>query len=297
MYRKKSAGIKCTKNCLEVLGMSAKINLHMELPKGKGLQIVMSLLLLFLCAGCFTFHERWRESSSGDSIETGLTETVQTDTIVRTEENLSEEQAGEQDQKEIIKGNWHVVLDAGHGATDSGKIGINGALEKDINLAIVKDLQELLSQKGVSVTLTREDDSPLYEEAASNKKMSDMKNRIKTIESSQAQAVISIHQNSYPDQSVRGPQVFYYTSSTEGERLANAIQSRFTDLIGDQNRRQIKANKDYYLLIHTPVPTVIVECGFLSNSEEAEKLITEEYQHGVAQVIADGIIDWLSGKE
>lgn len=277
--------------------MWAGKKLHIELPKGKGLQIVMSLLLLFLCAGSFAFGGSWRGSMEGEVSEDA-------DALVQEEpisggiqgESLEEDVTGaasESDGNQTAVQGYHIVLDAGHGATDSGKVGINGALEKDINLAIVGYLQELLQKEGIKVTLTRADDMPLYEETADNKKMSDMKNRIQTIESAVPHAVISIHQNSYTDPSVRGPQVFYYTASTTGEQLATCIQNRFTDLIGEENRRKVKANKDYYLLIHTAVPTVIVECGFLSNPEEAGRLITEEYQRGVAEVVAQGILDWL----
>lgn len=285
------------------------------MPKGKGLQTVMSLLLLFLCAASFAFCADWRDSGEGNARQTDIQATVtegeiseDADALVQEEPNGSgnrlegtegetAEPSGESNPDTEARHTYHVVLDAGHGATDSGKVGINGALEKDINLAIVGYLQELLQKEGVSVTLTRADDTPLYEENAGNKKMSDMKNRIATIETAQPDAVVSIHQNSYTDQAVRGPQVFYYTGSVTGEQLAACIQSRFTDLIGDENRRQVKANKDYYLLIHTAVPTVIVECGFLSNPEEAGRLITEEYQQGVAGVVAQGIFDWLQQGE
>ncbi len=283
--------------------------LHIELPKGKGLQTVMSLLLLFLCAGSFAFGGSWRGSGEKLFGETDVQATVNAGEVSREPGALIQQESSYGVTKESGEGStntghesnnaseenqdYHIVLDAGHGAKDSGKVGINGALEKDINLSIVGYLQELLQKEGVKVTLTRADDLPLYEEAADNKKMSDMKHRIQTIEAAAPHAVISIHQNSYTDASVRGPQVFYYTGSTTGEQLAACIQNRFTDLIGEENRRKVKANKDYYLLLHTPVPTVIVECGFLSNPEEAGRLITEEYQQGVAKVVAQGIIDWL----
>lgn len=291
--------------------MWAGKKLHIEMPKGKGLQTVMALLLLFLCASSFTFGANWRSSGESSSRQAGVQATVtggevseDADALVQEDPDVSGSnlESGGEDAADVSGAStsgtesdqtYHVVLDAGHGATDSGKVGINGALEKDINLAIVGYLQELLQKEGVSVTLTRADDTPLYEENAGNKKMSDMKNRIATIETAQPDAVVSIHQNSYTDQGVRGPQVFYYTGSVTGEQLATCIQSRFTDLIGDENRRQVKANKDYYLLIHTAVPTVIVECGFLSNPEEAGRLITEEYQQGVAGVVAQGVLDWL----
>lgn len=189
-----------------------------------------------------------------------------------------------------------VVLDAGHGASDSGKVGIHGELEKDINLAIVNYLKKELEENGVTVILTREDDTPLYKESDSNKKLSDMKKRIEIIETVQPDIVVSIHQNSYTSKNVKGPQVFYYETSVEGEKLATAIQKSFDLVIGDENRRSIKGNKDYYLLIHTSCPIVITECGFLSNPEESSKLQTEEYQKAIAKAVGSGIMEYLVNK-
>lgn len=189
-----------------------------------------------------------------------------------------------------------VVLDAGHGAADSGKVGVHGELEKDINLAITKKLQYYLEQENVKVVLTREDDSPLYSTTDSNKKMADMKARIEAIEEANPEIVVSIHQNSYTAESVSGPQVFYYTGSQKGEMLADTLQKRFDYVLGDQNRRSIKANKDYYLLIHVPCPIVIVECGFLSNSAEANLLSDPSYQDKIAWTLHMGILQYLNGE-
>lgn len=190
-----------------------------------------------------------------------------------------------------------VILDAGHGATDSGKVGINNAYEKDINLSIVLFLKEELEREGIKVVLTRENDEPLYTSSDTNKKMADMKKRIEIITESQADLVVSIHQNSYPDEGVKGPQVFYYTASQEGEKLATSIQKSFSLVVGEeQNRRLAKANSEYYLLLHTPCVCVIAECGFLSNLEEADLLITEAYQKQMAKAVAEGIKEYLYGK-
>ncbi|MGN0298166.1 MAG: N-acetylmuramoyl-L-alanine amidase [Lachnospiraceae bacterium] len=192
---------------------------------------------------------------------------------------------------------WCVVLDAGHGATDSGKVGINGALEKDINLSIVLKLREYLEQQGVMVVLTRVDDSPLYQESDKNRKLADMNHRLATMEAAKPDAVVSIHQNSYTSESAHGPQVFYYTTSTEAQKLAQALQDCFDLVIGEEaNKRVIKANKDYYLLVHTPYTIVICECGFLSNRSEADMLVTEEYQDRIAQALSVGILNYLQTK-
>lgn len=189
---------------------------------------------------------------------------------------------------------WKVVLDAGHGAADSGKVGVNGALEKDINLSIVLFLKERLEQKGIAVMLTRESDDPLYASSDTNKKMADMKKRIAIMEEYEPHIAVSIHQNSYPDASVKGPQVFYYTGSSGGEILAKCIQESFSLAVGEENNtRQAKANGDYYLLLHTPSVCVIAECGFLSNPQEADLLVTEDYQKKIADAVAEGIAAYL----
>ena len=104
---------------------------------------------------------------------------------------------------------------------------------------------------------------------------------------------VSIHQNSYPEESVKGAQVFYYGQSKEGKKLAETLQQALIDQLDPKNHRQAKANESYFLLKKTPSPTVIVECGFLSNSEEAALLITEEYQKKVAEAVKIGILECL----
>lgn len=187
-----------------------------------------------------------------------------------------------------------VVLDAGHGNIDPGKVGADGALEKEINLSITQYLKEYLEESGVTVVLTRKDDSPLYKETDSNKKRGDMSTRIAIIEEADPAIVVSIHQNSYPDSSVSGPQVFYYSASKEGKSLAETIQKSFSYAVEEKKIRTAKANQDYYLLIHTPCPTVICECGFLSNPEECAKLQQEEYQKKVAWSVYLGIMEYLN---
>ncbi len=187
-----------------------------------------------------------------------------------------------------------VVLDAGHGASDPGKIGCNDAKEKDINLSIVQKLKGNLEAKGVKVVLTRESDAPLYDASAANKKMSDMNARVSIIESTLPDLVVSIHQNSYHESSVCGPQVFYYKASEKGKRAAECLQASFDGLEEIDNRREAKANDNYYLLLHTSVPLVIAECGFLSNPREAELLIQDSYQEKIAWVLHQGILEYLN---
>ena len=190
-----------------------------------------------------------------------------------------------------------VVVDAGHGGHDPGKIGINKALEKDINLAIVKKLQYYLENDGVTVILTREGDDGLYASSDGNKKQADMRKRCEIIDQSGADLVVSIHQNSYHEESVKGAQVFYYKSSLKGQRLAELVQKRFDFVLGEENRRVIKPNDSYYLLLHTSCPIVIVECGFLSNSGEAAKLGSPDYQDRLAWTIHMGIMEYLNSAQ
>lgn len=187
-----------------------------------------------------------------------------------------------------------IVIDAGHGGDDPGKIGINGALEKDINLTIAHKLRELLESQGYEVIMTRTTGEGLYQPGTKNMKVDDMQKRCGIITKAMPVFTVSIHQNSYPEEYVKGAQVFYYGHSKDGEALAKKIQSSLVAHLDPENHRVEKANESYYLLKKTPTPTVIVECGFLSNSEEAELLTTNEYQDKVAWAIMMGILQYLN---
>ena len=187
-----------------------------------------------------------------------------------------------------------VVLDAGHGGADPGKVGVDGSLEKEINLSLVYHLKKYLEAADVTVVLTRETDDGLYQETDTNKKRADMNARCQLIEETAPDLTVSIHQNSYHEESVKGAQVFYYERSEEGKRLAQILQAGFDRVLGEANTRQAKANDQYYLLLHTSCPVVIVECGFLSNWEEAAKLADEEYQERLAWAIHLGILQYLN---
>lgn len=187
-----------------------------------------------------------------------------------------------------------MVIDAGHGGDDPGKIGINGALEKEINLQVAEKLKAFLEASDVKVVMTRTTDGGLYDENASNKKVQDMKQRIQIIEEAQPQLAVSIHQNSYGEEYVDGAQVFYYNSSVQGKELAETIQNRMVQYLDPENHRVAKANDSYYLLKKTGKPIVIVECGFLSNGAEAEKLCDDYYQEKVAWNIHMAIMQYLN---
>lgn len=186
-----------------------------------------------------------------------------------------------------------VVIDAGHGGYDPGKVGINDALEKNINLLIAKKLEKYLSEKNFLVVMTRNDDNSLTSEDNSYKKTSDLKKRCEIIKDSQADFCISIHQNSYTDSRVKGAQVFYFSASDKGEALAKSIQKKLIEHVDNDNTRQAKANDDYYMLLNSSCPAVIVECGFLSNKDEADLLCTDEYQNKIAKAIGKGFIEYF----
>ena len=147
------------------------------------------------------------------------------------------------------------------------------------------------------MVLTRDTEEGLYDAHASNKKVQDMKRRIEKIEETDPVLTVSVHQNSYPEEYVHGAQVFYYNGSSGGQKLAELLQKQLTKDLDPENHRQIKANESYYLLKKTKGTIVIVECGFLSNAAEAEKLCTETYQDRVAWSIHKGILQYIAQLE
>lgn len=190
--------------------------------------------------------------------------------------------------KEPLKGAV-IVLDAGHGGIDPGKIGTKGSLEKDINLKIVLKLRDRLKKDGAEVVLTRENEEGLYSDTDRNKKLSDMTKRVSIINNAGADMIVSIHQNSFPKASAAGGQVFYYKTSVKGKNIALRIQEQLKQL-SKGNEREAAANTDYYILKKSDIPAVIVECGFLSNPSEEQLLNSEEYREKLVDAIAKGLI-------
>ena len=193
-------------------------------------------------------------------------------------------------------GEFCVVIDPGHGGDDPGKVSDDGILEKDVNLAIALRLKDLLEAQGVCVRMTRDSDEGLYNSGSSEKKTEDLRNRCEMINRLQPDCVVSVHQNSYHKSGVDGAQTFYYTTSAEGKELAEVIQSRMVSGLDPTNHRVAKANDSYYLLKKTSKPIVIVECGFLSNPQEAQLLCDEVYQERVAWQVHMGVLQYLYGQ-
>ncbi|MCD7865810.1 MAG: N-acetylmuramoyl-L-alanine amidase [Clostridiales bacterium] len=180
-----------------------------------------------------------------------------------------------------------------HGGNDPGKVGVSGTNEKDINLEIAVKLRDALETQGFEIVMTREEDKSLADENVSSEKVSDLKNRVDIIEQTAPVLAVSIHQNSYTDSAVSGAQVFYYEDSVQGEALAEALQQSLIENLDPLNTRAAKANESYYILKKTSVPTVIVECGFLSNPTEEALLCSEDYQSRIVESICEGIFVYL----
>ena len=187
-----------------------------------------------------------------------------------------------------------ILVDAGHGGADPGMIGVGGLEEKGINLQIAMKLREILEKKGFTVIMTREEDKGLYDEESRNQKAQDMQRRIALVKECKPVLCISIHQNSYQDSAVYGPQVFYYEDSAQGKSLAELIQEKLNTRLDVKRPRVAKGNKTYYLLKRSESVLNIVECGFLTNPQEAELLQTDEYQLKVADAISEGIDAYFS---
>jgi len=187
-----------------------------------------------------------------------------------------------------------VVLDAGHGGVDGGVLGVNtGVKESELNLIIAKKVENYLVSAGIQVVLTRNSDAGLYGTAIGNLKRKDMKRRKEIIEKAKPDLVVSIHMNKFSTSTRRGAQVFYKEGDELGETLAKSIQNEFNQM--EQASRSCSAlTGDYYILNCTNYPSVIAECGFLSNPEDEALLITEEYQDALSYTIYCGIVGYLS---
>ena len=214
---------------------------------------------------------------------------ISSDKSVKVMRNLFEENKIEGEKTKVT-----IVIDPGHGGRDPGKVGVNGALEKDVNLAIALKLKDLLEQNDINVIMTRTEDIGLYSETDSNKKRVDLNKRVEIINNSDAAFAISIHQNSFSQENVKGAQVFYHIQSEEGRVLAGILQEQIKETINDGNHRKAKSNTNYYMLKHTLCPLVIVECGYLSNWTEAKLLVDYDYQEKMACAIHLGILKYLN---
>lgn len=189
-----------------------------------------------------------------------------------------------------------IILDAGHGLPDQGAEGIHGITEQEINLKIAKKVQNLLEQSGCNVILTRSDENGIYNSDANsirNKKVSDIKNRVKIGNESSADIFVSIHLNKIPQSQYYGWQTFFKENNIKSEELAKSLQEELNASIQKENKRQALKIKGKYIIEHVEIPISIIECGFLSNPEEARLLKEDEYQNKIAWGIYNGIMDYF----
>lgn len=191
--------------------------------------------------------------------------------------------------------NYTVVIDPGHGGSDPGSIGYKTKVkESELNLKLSKILKEKLEAAGINVVLTREDDNSLAQGSGKRFKKQDMEMRKELIKAIRPNMVISLHQNSYTNHSLRGAQVFYDKTSDISKEIANSIQEEFIKHLDHGNKSTSPG--DYFMLKCTTAPSVIVECGFLSNAEDEKLLLSSEYQEKIINCIYLGIIKFLQIK-
>lgn len=189
-----------------------------------------------------------------------------------------------------------VVIDPGHGGDDPGKIGVNKEKEKDVNLAISKKLFQVLNEQGYKVVLTRSEDVVLGD-GDKFSKISDLNKRCEIINNAYEEnnkcIMVSIHQNSFTQTSVHGAQSFYFQRSEQSKLLGETLQKILNEKVNDKEKKA-KPNDSYYILINSKCPGIIVECGFLSNSDEATKLTNETYQKELAEILSEGISTYFN---
>ena len=189
-------------------------------------------------------------------------------------------------------GNQVVLIDAGHGGVDPGAVGKN-SLEKDVTLAISKRLKVLIQQAGGNPVMVREEDVDLgTSQGLAKRKREDLAQRIQLAKDSQANVYLSIHVNSYPNEKLTGPQVFYHSDSPEGKLLAESMQTELNKLTG--TKRIAKGNQDLFILKKADQAAVTVEVGFLSNLAEEQKLNDPDYQQQLAVAIYQGLTEYFN---
>lgn len=196
--------------------------------------------------------------------------------------------------------NKTVVIDAGHGSPDEGAESSNGTTEAQINLKIALKVQNLLEQTGCTVILTRSDNNAIYDldsKTLRQKKVSDIKNRVKIGNESSADIFVSIHLNKIPQQQYYGWQCFYNSKNENSKLLAEQLQENLNESIQKENKRIAMNLNTVYIMKNVEIPISIVECGFLSNPEEEKQLQEDEYQNRLAWGIYNGITDYFYNLE
>lgn len=201
-------------------------------------------------------------------------------------------------QTSTVDNRYAIILDAGHGGKDGGAVSVTGTYEEELNLKITLCLSEILHLNGYNVILTRTTDTELTHESGGSRKMQDLKGRLEISLENPEAPFISIHMNKFPQGKYSGLQVYYSKNNDSSLTLAKQIQDDVRNTLQKDNDRKIKgASSAIYLLDKITAPAVLIECGFLSNTEEAELLDTPEYQAKLASVIAGSITRWYNPKD
>lgn len=190
-----------------------------------------------------------------------------------------------------------ILIDPGHGGIDGGAESKSGTVEKDINLSIALKLKKILTKNGFDVVMTREEDNGLYTEKGTirKKKYEDLENRCKIKKESECEMFVSIHLNMFPQSKYYGAQVWYSNSEKSG-KLAHIIQENLKEDLDENNKRIEKPALEKYKILRCceDIPSVIVECGFISNYEEEQKLKSEIYQEKIAESLGKSIAKYYT---
>lgn len=193
-----------------------------------------------------------------------------------------------------------VIIDPGHGEPDGGAVGVDGVIEKDINLSISLKIKSLLDVFGYTVILTRKDDNAIYDEGSKTirkKKVTDLHNRLEIVNSRPNAVFISIHQNIYKSSKSSGSIVFYSPNNEKSKQLAETVQTGITTMLQPQNTRLVnQAKKNLYILYYAKSPAIMVECGFLSNPDECKLLQDDTYQSKMAFAISCAVMKFYASK-
>lgn len=198
-------------------------------------------------------------------------------------------------ENKLEKSRHHIIIDAGHGGIDGGAVSCTGVLESGINLEIALRLQDLSHLLGYDTVMIRTTDISIHTsgQTIAQKKISDLKERVRIINSVENGVLLSIHQNYFPDDRYSGAQVFY-NGDEESAKLANILQDGFISALNPGSNRKVKKAKGIYLMEHIDCTGVLIECGFLSNYQEEMKLRSEEYQKQLCCVIIAGLSQYLN---
>ncbi len=201
-----------------------------------------------------------------------------------------------QSRSDAVTYSHTVIIDAGHGGFDGGAVGVNGTVEKDVNLSISLALRDLLRISGCTVYMTRETDTDTADadvDSTHARKVSDMYNRLALIDAHPEAVTVCIHQNLYTESQYSGAQMFYSQNNPQSKTLAQCLQTAFVELLQPDNTREIKpAGKSLFLLYYSQSPTVLAECGFLSNPQEEALLSSSEYQYQIAITLYQGLLSY-----